>query len=118
MGIREGCSPGYWGRPQHLNSWAPTEYSTDDIFNTVFNRNALDSSTTLLQAINPSTPMTLLKQLARQAVAALLNATHPAINYSLTESQVIKMFQDAFDSGEFEKTKDEFDAYNNLFCPL
>ncbi|MDQ2087889.1 hypothetical protein RBH29_15770 [Herbivorax sp. ANBcel31] len=65
MGIREGCSAGFWGRPINLNNWNQTAFNIDDIFNTIFERNVFDSPITLLQAINPQTPITLLKQLAR-----------------------------------------------------
>jgi len=120
MGILEGCSAGFWGRPQHLGSWIPTGFSPDDLFNTVFGRIVFEPDRTLLDVvtIEPPPPVTLLEQLARQAVAALLNAAHPDIHYPLTQNQVITMFQEAFDSGNYAPTKDIFEEYNLLFCPL
>ena len=118
MANREGCSQGFWKTEQHLDNWPPTGYNPNDIFNTVFDRNVFDPALTLFQVLNPETPVNLLKQLSLQAVAALLNAAHPDINYPLTTAQVISKFQAAFDSGDYEPTKDLFDAYNNLFCPL
>ncbi|MBU1395198.1 MAG: hypothetical protein KKE84_03525 [Gammaproteobacteria bacterium] len=32
----EGCTPGYWGRCQHLGAWATAGYSTTQTFNDVF----------------------------------------------------------------------------------
>lgn len=32
----EGCTPGYWGRCQHLGAWAAAGYSPADTFNSVF----------------------------------------------------------------------------------
>lgn len=119
MGIREGCSQGFWSQERNLPNWVPTGFLPTDIFNIVFDRNAADpATTTLFQALNPVTPVTLLEQLIQQATAALLNAAHPDINYPLTVNEVISLFQAAFDSGDYETTKNLFDQYNNLFCPL
>lgn len=123
MGIREGCTQGYWGQDQHLDSWGPTGYTPATLFKDVFDRIILSNADlTLFQAINPTPPLNdPIKQLALQATAALLNAAHPDINYPLTVNQVITMFQQAFDSNDneiIEDTKDLFDGYNNGFCPL
>jgi len=117
MGVRfEGCTPGFWRQPQHFDNWVPTGFSPDDDFDTIFGRNAFDPDITLLQALTLEGGG--LEALARQAVAALLNAAHPDVNYPFTEVQVISLFQAAFDSNNFEPTKDQFDAANNQGCPL
>jgi alcohol dehydrogenase class IV len=62
-----------------------------------------------------------LDALGRHAVAALLNAAHPytspppAID---TPAEVILAFQKAFDSGNYEATKNMFAAANSAGCPM
>ena len=59
--------------------------------------------------------------LGREAVAALLNAAYPrtspppAID---TPEEVIEAFQAAFDSGDYEKTKNMFEDANEARCPM
>ena len=59
--------------------------------------------------------------LARQAVAALLNAASPDVAYNLTTGDVILLFQAAVDSPDpsaIETQKDNFETLNELGCPL
>lgn len=62
-----------------------------------------------------------LDALGRHAVAALLNASHPltspppAID---TPGEVIAAFQAAFDSGNYEPTKNMFKDANEAGCPM
>ena len=56
--------------------------------------------------------------LMRHAVAALLNAANPGVNYAASESEVIGMVQDAYGAGDFEDTKNEFESWNEAGCPL
>ncbi|MGH2699634.1 MAG: hypothetical protein ACRDJL_10640 [Actinomycetota bacterium] len=113
----EGCTPGYWKQPHHFDSWdgfAPT-----DSFEAVFGRDAYSGSPTLLDALEFKGGG--LFALGRHSVAGLLNAAHPDVDYAFTSSQVIQMFQDAFDSGDagvIEATKDALDAANNGGCTL
>lgn len=144
----EGCTPGYWMQCQHLDSWAPTGFKPDDIFNTVFG---------VTQYINPENnnkPYTLLEVMglqgngngtssARQpdcsanphgdaigqmghdpispnlgfhAVAALLNAAHPNLNYGYTSGEVIDLFKNNLHrAGEL---KDSLAMLNERSCPL
>jgi hypothetical protein len=52
-------------------------------------------------------------------VAALLNAASGSVNYPLTTTQVIAAFQQAIaPGGNIEGTKNTFDRFNNLGCPL
>ncbi|MAT96181.1 MAG: hypothetical protein CL608_03485, partial [Anaerolineaceae bacterium] len=55
--------------------------------------------------------------LARHAVAALLNASS-SVDYLYSTADVISMVQAAFASGDFNGTKDLFEAQNELGCPL
>jgi hypothetical protein len=82
------CSPGYWRQDQHLDSWAATGYSPDDLFYDVFgyyptlsNKGLTDGATT-----NP----TLLQVLqspqyyggdAFNLIGDLLSETHPDVNF-------------------------------------
>jgi hypothetical protein len=56
--------------------------------------------------------------LARHAVAALLNASNPSVNYLYSVSDVIAMVQFAYATGNFETTKNLFEVQNESFCPL
>ena len=116
MGVTQGCSQGFWGNLNNVEHWLPTGFLPTDSFNTVFDRNVFNATFTLIQAVNLQGGN--LNALARQTVAALLNAAHPNINFPLTVDQVIEMFQTAFDSGVYGPTIELFEALNEAFCPL
>lgn len=73
----QGCTPGYWKQPHHLDSWGPTGYSPDDIFFDVFGVGPDDL--TLLDALWLRGGH--MNAFMRHAVAALLNAAHPLVAY-------------------------------------
>jgi hypothetical protein len=110
----EGCTPGYWGRSQHFDSWT-SPYTTSTSFVSVFGVDAYPGMT-LLDVVNNSGPPK--KQLGRMAVAALLNAASPGVDFDLTTAEVIAAFNAAWASGEYEATKDMLDDLNNQGCPL
>jgi hypothetical protein len=56
--------------------------------------------------------------LARHAVAALLNASSPDVDYYTDVAGVIALVQEAYATGEFESAKDLLDLQNNLGCPI
>lgn len=85
----EGCTPGYW--KNHLDKWAPTGYSTGDDFDTTFGVNYFSPNINLGQAINMNGGG--LKKVARHGTAALLNASHPGVNYPATVAEVIAAVQ-------------------------
>ncbi|WNF35723.1 hypothetical protein RJD24_14850 [Bacillaceae bacterium IKA-2] len=121
MGLLQGCSPGFWA--QHPQQWNLTPYSPDDIFNTVFGVVVFSADATLLQVINLDAegPSPQVRQLSRQAVAALLNASDPRVNYPLTEAEVIAQYQNAINSGDLAvivALSELFDSFNNLGCPI
>ena len=122
MAIFEGCSQGFWST--RLDAWGATGFTTDTLFFDVFSRVVTDPDLTLLEAINltgPGVPVNV-HQLTIQAVAALLNAAHPDVNYPLTVAKVIEEFQEAFDTGDSEQINDQKDRFENfnadLICPL
>lgn len=108
----EGCTPGYWRN--HHDSWVT--YGPENDFDIVFGRDVFDPDITLGEAVELGGGD--LNALARHAVAALLSASNSSVDYPYSVGEVKAMFQAAFDSGEYEATKNLFDIANNLGCPL
>lgn len=120
----EGCTPGYW--KTRAGSWGPTGYSTDTTVAPVFTEaagtNVADA--TLHEALSfdggPDADGARLI-LMRAAVAALLNAAHPEIEYPRTEQEVIDTINEALAIGTpaaMLALADALDEDNNLGCPL
>ena len=112
----EGCTPGYWKQSQHFDSWFG--YSRNQKFEQVFAVN-VPGDPTLLEALKANGGG--INALERHAVAALLNASSPNVDYPLTQAQVKAMVKSAIDSGDpatIEQTKDQLEQYNELGCPL
>jgi hypothetical protein len=117
-----GCTPGYWKEPQHLDSWGPTGFQTTDKFNTVFGVTQYNK--------NDGTPYTLLEvmqllngngdpistNLGFHAVAALLNAGHPDVNYGYTSGEIITLFRNNLHRAA--DLKDSLAMLNERGCPL
>jgi hypothetical protein len=110
----QGCTPGFWRQDQHFDSW--TGYSPGDDFEAVFGVDASFDPHTLLDAVWLEGGGE--EALARHAVAALLNATSPDVDYAYSAAEVIAMVQSAYSSGDFEGIKDLFEAANEIGCPL
>jgi hypothetical protein len=104
----QGCTPGYWKQPHHLDSWGPTGYVPDDYFNTVFVVDFFDPEFTLLEALKAKGGG--VNALARHATAALLSAAHPGVDYPASVAKVLALVQDG--------DKDTLEGYNELGCPL
>jgi hypothetical protein len=122
----EGCTPGYWKQPQHFDSWSATGYSPNQTLESVLN--VPDAygwdNVSLVQALNfkggPDTTGAA-GILLRTAVAALLNAAHPDVDYPLTTAQVIDMVNAALATGSRSamlEVASLLDSYNNAGCPL
>lgn len=107
----QGCTPGYWKQDHHFDSWVG--YSPNDSFAAVF---GVAYGGTLAQAADAKGGGA--NALARHAVAALLNAANPDVDYLYSTADVISMVQSAFASGNYNGTKDLFEAQNELGCPL
>jgi len=101
----EGCTPGFW--KNHLTHWVPTGYSPDDIFDEVFGCEIFGDDTTLFEAASPEITHNTL---AAHGVAALLNASHPGVDFGLTVGDVF----DAVCDGD----KDTLSDANESLCPL
>jgi len=122
----EGCTPGYWKQPQHLDSWVATGYSPDQTLESVFDvpdSYGLDNYT-LLQALSfqgGSGTTAAARILLRAAVSALLNSASPDVDYPLTTAEVIAQVNAALASGDQTTIlvlATQLDQYNNLGCPL
>ncbi|MFX1362825.1 MAG: hypothetical protein ACFE7A_05185 [Promethearchaeota archaeon] len=120
----EGLTPGFW--KNHLDAWVGyspedhwMDYFEDNI--TIRIRKATISNPTLLEALMATGGINetigVYDALARHAVAALLNAAHPDIDYPLTEAEIISQVNEVIgnaDHTDAEPLKDTLDSYNNL----
>ena len=113
----DGCSPGFW--KEHTEVWGPSGYAPNDSFESVFGRDVFSNDPSLLDVLNKGGGG--VNALSRQAVAALLNASHPLGGYPMTADAVIQAYEAAIDSGDplvIESQKNVFDAFNNGRCRL
>jgi hypothetical protein len=109
----QGLTPGFWKQSQHFDFW--TNYTPEQLVGSVFlvNGSGVDGSATLLQALDWSSGNTLVaakQKMVRQAVAALLNAAHPDVEYPLTEAQIKAEVNTLLQSN----SRDAVNAYANL----
>ena len=130
----EGCTPGAWkNRLLDIGEWGPTGYSPDDKLGVGPNHpfefpNISDyaqlKNKTLLEALDfPGGDILTEKAqiLLRAAVAALLNAAHPDVNYPMSAGDVIAEVNAALASGDPATMLDLatiLDGYNNLGSPF
>jgi hypothetical protein len=121
----QGCTPGYW--KNHTRSWAPSGYSPSQSTSSVFSAASLYpslGSKTLLQSLQGGGgPGTLgaATILLRAAVAALLNAAHPGVDYPRSTASIIQDVNAALASGDraaMLSLASALDDDNNLGCPL
>ncbi|OQB46351.1 MAG: hypothetical protein BWY00_01625 [Firmicutes bacterium ADurb.Bin153] len=115
----EGLTPGYW--KNHPRSWVG--FNTTDLVGDVFDiPDELSelADDTLMQALNYGGGRDVIgaaRNLLRIAVAAVLNAAHPNINYPMAMSDIIEDVNEALASlnrtvmGRLQAT---LDRYNNL----
>lgn len=115
VGPAEGCTPGFWRQDHHYEYW--TNYSPSDQFNSVFGV-ADPENPTLGEAIDNPGPG--VKILRFHAVAGLLNASSPEVNYTYTESEVKQMVQQAYATGDYEHYKNLLAEANEAGgdCPV
>lgn len=109
----QGCTPGYWKQEHHFDSWVG--YTPWQDYETVFGVDASFSKTLVGAASQGGGGE---KALGRHAVAALLNAANPDVNYLYTEAEVIALVQSAYATGDFEGAKNLLAAQNEIGCPL
>jgi hypothetical protein len=111
--VISGCTPGYWKQRQHFDSWVA--YSPGDSFESVFGRD-VPGTPSLLDALRGRGGG--LVALMRHATAALLNTSNAGVSYPYSTAEVVHLFQNAFDSGDYETTKNLFAGLNETGCPL
>ena len=119
-----GCTPGYW--KNHQDAWIPTDIDPTEEVGAWFPGALVPypdlASANLLDALSFKKGRDLegaARILLRQAVAALLNAAHPDIDYQMEEDNIINAVNNALNSGDRDimlNLKDELDYYNNLGC--
>ncbi len=108
----------------HESAWASTGYVPSQTVGSVFGGAGKLASSTLLEALKfkGGSTITEAKQiLLRQAVAALLNAAHPDVDYPRTSTQLISAVNAALasdDRSTILELASALDADNNLGCPL
>jgi cysteine-rich repeat protein len=109
----EGCTPGFWKQPHHLAAWVG--YHPDELFDVVFGVDA-PGDLTLLETLWQRGGKE--KALGRHAVAALLDAASPDVNYYYTAADVIALVQSAYATDDFEGVKNLLEHENESGCPL
>jgi len=112
----QGCTAAFW-RQQPLDSWSA--YSPSDQVETVFGVDAFIGDPTLAEALRLGGNST--RALAREAVAALLNASSSDIDYELTNAEVIARTADALRSKNARSVahlKNRLERLNKRSCPL
>ena len=113
-----GCTPGFWKQPQHFDSWVnfspiPLESHYDGTFVIT---SSFGGTFTLHDALSQGGGGE--NALGRHAVAALLNTQNDDVSYSFTQTQVIEIVQDAYDTNDFETAKNILAGENEQICPL
>lgn len=120
----EGFTPGFWRN--HLELWVtytPSMLWTDVFEDPISIRIGKKTITnpTLGQAIlatgGINEPLGIYDALARHAVAALLNAAHPDVDYPMTEAEIISAVNEVIGNADYtdaQTLKNTLDAYNNL----
>ena len=131
----QGCTPGYWKQPQHLDDWVG--YAPTDSYNAIFGvaanaycgdvdeKNAkrklgdaiemCPTDMSLGEAIWMTGNSDGLGQVIYQSAAALLNSANPNINYPLSGGAIIDMVQGAFNGTlNPNEVASELDRNNNL----
>ncbi len=115
----EGLTPGFW--KNHTKVWEG--YVKTDLVGDVFTIPAAFNELaddTLLQALKyggGGKSIGMARSLLRAGVAAVLNASHPYVNYPMTGAQIISQVNEALatlDKDIMEDLKDQLDACNNL----
>ena len=117
----EGCTPGFW--KNHTDLWVT--YSPGQTVESVFNvpdQFGLDNDTLLTALDYPggNGPSGAAQILLRAAVAALLNAASPDVDYPLTEAEIIDQVNAALAGNRptMLALAIQLDGFNNLGCPI
>jgi len=121
----EGCGHGYW--KNHESEWEPTGYAPEDLVGGIFTIPAdLDelADDTLADALayaGGNGVIGAARILLRHAVAGLLNAAHPEVDYPRSVDEIVSAVNAALASGDRRTIlacKEEVDQHNSRGCPL
>jgi hypothetical protein len=116
------CSPGFWKNKEE--AWDATNYDPDDTLGSVFDipgefsSIAGDSLHEALSYGGGPSDLDAAKNLLHHAVAALLNSTHPGIDYPLDEADIISDVNDALDSSDRSTMLGLKDSFGEEGCPI
>ncbi len=126
FGCFEGLTPGFW--KNHPDVWQG--YTEDQIFDSVFGvditinagKKTENTNPSLMDALNANGGINENKgvydALIRHAVAAILNAENPYINYPMTSDEIIQAVGTAINNGvgvlDAESLKNQLESYNQL----
>jgi hypothetical protein len=110
----DGCTPGYWKTKCRDSVWGPTGYHWDDYFDDVF---GCGPHATLKDVMWTGGGANDDDQAAlyRHAVAALLNASHPLVDYDMSVGDIIDL---TCNPGNIGDAKDTLEGYNTQGCPI
>ncbi len=109
----DGCSVKYWKDNSHKKHWKL--FKSGDRFGAICKVDSAGNRK-LIDTLNVHGGGS--KALDRQAVAALLNATNPNVNYFYTSAEVKAMVQNAYETKDYTTATDLLKKYNNMGCPL
>ena len=116
----EGCTPGFWknnadkkGATQWTDPYDPT-----DLVSSVFSDAPTGiGSKTLLAGLQQGGGD--LDALTRHAIAAVLSAAHPDVDYPLTVAEIVDMVNDAYNGlTDVEDLKDLLAGFNEAGCSI
>jgi hypothetical protein len=118
-----GCSAEYWQRGDHMDRWVG--YSPVQDFDATFGVDLFAENQILFATLTNGRvdggvdPITLGKAgLAREATAALLNASNPAVKYGLTPKQVVDLVRVGVLFRQYDLTRLILEVKNERTCPL
>jgi hypothetical protein len=118
----EGCTPGFWKNnadKKEASQWTDP-FDPTDLVSSVFSAAPSSvASLTLLEGLSLGGGG--VNALTRQAIAAVLSAAHPDIDYPLSVSEIVTAVNAAYLSGDadvIEDLKNELDTFNNLGCDI
>lgn len=125
-GGEEGCTIGFW--KNHLKKWCATGYSPWDKVGDVFilpDEMASLADKTLYEALRLKGGSQLTDKAAlllKQAVAAVLNAAHPNVEYGIIDPlaviDAVNVALATLDAGQIMDLQGALDELNNSDCPL
>jgi hypothetical protein len=114
----EGLSHGFW--KNHASAWdLPASTSFESFFSVDANwLSGSGKKATTLADVTFEQALGLqgggMNALAREATAAILNATEHDINYKFAVGEIVSMVHNAFMTGAYEETKNLLEAQNTL----